>query len=86
MEIATKDELLAVKNEILNKLEQLIGGQPKPLSQYLKNKEVKQLLGCSDSKLETLRKNGSLPCSKIMGTYYYKPEDVKKLFEINTFN
>ena len=83
MEIATKDELLAVKNEILSKMEQLLGGYTEPLPQYLKNKDVKQLLGCSDTKLDTLRRNGSSPSSKIMGTYYYKPEDVKKLFEIN---
>ena len=47
---------------------------------YLKNKDVKELLGCSDSKLENLRNSGKLPFSRVEGTIYYRREDINNLF------
>jgi hypothetical protein len=47
--------------------------------QYLRNKDVKRLFGCSDSKLESMRKSGKLKFSKMQGTIYYKKDDVYEL-------
>jgi len=46
----------------------------------LKNKDVRELLGCSDSKLESLRNSGKLQFFKVEGTIYYKREDIDNLF------
>jgi hypothetical protein len=50
--------------------------------EYVKSKDVKKMLGCSDSKVESLRKTEELPSCKVQGTLYYRTEDVKKLFKV----
>jgi hypothetical protein len=79
MELATKDDLTKFKEDILSGIKSLLQErhtQPKP---YLKSREVMEMLGCSESKLASLRTSGQLPCNKIQGTYYYKSDDISKL-------
>jgi hypothetical protein len=52
----------------------------------LKNKDLKKILSVSDSTIENLRNNGYLPHTKLMGTYYYYPEDVNSMLEKNKLN
>jgi len=44
------------------------------------------MLNCSDSTLENMRNNGVINFSKVLGTYYYKFSDVKKMLENNRTN
>ena len=64
----------------MNQMRELLNGQSnsKP---YLKSKEVREILQCSNSTLQTLRANGKLPYRDVLGTKYYAYEDVMRLFQ-----
>jgi len=83
LEIITKADLNELKRqivtEVVQKLKQEFNGVSE--KEYLKTMEVKKILGCSDSKLEAMRRSGKLPFTKLQGTIYYNKEDVYKLFE-----
>ncbi len=86
MNLITKEDLLKVKQEIITEtieeLKKLLQGQTDP--EYIKSKDVKRILGCSDSKLGALRKTEKLPWYKLQGTLYFKTEDVYKLMQAST--
>jgi len=65
-----KTEIFELKKSITNSTEKKI----------LKNKELKQYIGCSYSTIEKLRQNNILPYRKILGNYYYSLDDVNKVF------
>lgn len=52
-------------------------------SRWIRSKQVKELLGISDSKLQTMRVNRSLTFSQIDGTYFYDKESILSLLEQN---
>jgi hypothetical protein len=83
LEIITKADLNEFKRQIVvelkDELKKMLNGAPEP--EYIKSNAAKKKLGCSDSKLEALRKSGKLPHYKLQGTIYYKTEDIKNLFE-----
>lgn len=76
----TQTDLQNFKQEMIDELKRLINNQPQAIPEFLRSSQVKSLLGCSDSKLETMRKNGTISHSKVGGTIYYKSEDISKLF------
>ena len=50
---------------------------------WIRSKQVKELLGVSDSKLQTMRINRSITSSQIDGTYFYDKESILSLLEQN---
>ena len=50
---------------------------------WIRSKQVKELLGISDSKLQTMRINRSITYSQIDGTYFYDKESILSLLEQN---
>lgn len=81
----TLDDLQKMKNEIVEEIVMEISKQLQtinaiPQNPMLRSSEVKRLLQCSTSKLETLTRSGALPYTKVLGTLYFKKEDVEKLF------
>ncbi len=81
MEILTKEKFEEFSNEIKTEIFEL----KKSITnlnekKILKNKELKQYLGCSYSTIEKLRQNNILPYRKILGNYYYSLDDVNKVF------
>jgi hypothetical protein len=64
--------------EVVDELKKMLNGGTE--QEYIKSSAAKKKLGCSDSKLEALRKSGKLPHYKLQGTIYYKTEDIKNLF------
>jgi hypothetical protein len=50
---------------------------------WIRSKQVKELLGISDSKLQTIRINRSITYSQIDGTYFYDKESILSLLEQN---
>ena len=80
MTTITKDDLKTLKQEIVNEIKGILNPQS-TTTEFLRSSQVKQLLGCSDSKLETMRKNGSLTYTKIGGSVYYNQKDISKLFQ-----
>ena len=77
----TKDDLNSLKLEIIEELKSVLVLQPQTTPEFLRSSQVKKLLGCSDSKLETLRKNATLSYTKVGGTLYYNYSDISKLFK-----
>ena len=52
-------------------------------SRWIRSKQVKELLGISDSKLQTMRVNRSLTYSQIDGTYFYDRDSIMQILEQN---
>jgi len=75
----SKHEFFSFKQELMTEIRSLFSAFNLPV--VLKSAEVKKILKCSDSKLDTLRKNGTLKFTYLDGTYYYKLSDVNSLFE-----
>jgi len=50
---------------------------------WIRSKQVKELLGVSDSKLQTMRINRSITYSQIDGTYFYDKESILSLLDQN---
>ena len=80
--LATKEDLQALKEEILLAIKSMCAstGQPAP-RKWLKSFEVKKMLGISTGTLQTLRSNGDLPFTKMGGTMYYDPEDIEAVLQ-----
>ena len=76
----TKEDLKTLKLEIIEEVKKVFVPQIRSNPEFLRSSQVKELLSCSDSKLETLRKNGTLSYTKIGGTIYYNNNDLSKLF------
>jgi len=81
-----KEYLMEFKNEIIAEIKTAIKSDESTTDQILKNKDLKKMLNCSDSTLENMRNNGVINFSKVLGTYYYKFSDVKKMLENNRTN
>lgn len=82
IDLLTSQHLIDLKEEIINEIKQLISSN-KTENEWLKSKEAKKILGCSEGTLSNLRLAGILPYSKICGTIYFRKSDLQKLFEQN---
>ena len=75
VELITKDDLIAFKTEMIEavrgEIKQVTG-----IKDVLKSEDVRKMLGISAGTLQTLRVNGTLPFSKLLGTCYYERADV----------
>lgn len=78
-DIATKSDVEDIIFAI-EQLRHLLTSQPLE-QKYLRSNDVRKLLNISDSTLQRLRINKSLPASKINGTWFYKYADVIKMLE-----
>jgi len=80
-DLITKKDLDNFKKELFELLASLNGGQAANNQKWLKNADLKKMLKISGATIQNLRVNGSLPFTKIGGTYFYKHEDVDKMLE-----
>ncbi|MHA1916660.1 MAG: helix-turn-helix domain-containing protein [Promethearchaeota archaeon] len=84
IEIIDKQDLEIFKKEILQEMNEILNGTAMfHKKEWIKAKELLEILDCSKSTLQNLRDDGSLSPSKIGGTYYYKYSEVLELFEKN---
>ena len=81
LEIITKEDLAAFKNDLLTEIKQLIQPGQGQSKKWLKSVEVRKLLKISPGTLQNLRINGTLRFTKIGAMLYYKLEDINKLLE-----
>ena len=77
------EEFIQLKNELLQKLEEIKGLKPYHDLKWIRTKEVCKILGLSNSSVQNLRNTGDLPFTKVRGSIFYKLEDVKNLLEEN---
>jgi hypothetical protein len=79
-QLVTLADLRALKAEILLEIQLLLTENKLQSSKkWLKTYEVITLLGISNGTLQTLRKNGRLPYTKIGNIIFYDKEDINKL-------
>jgi hypothetical protein len=81
LEIITKEDLSAFKNEMLNEIKQLMQPGQGQSKKWLKSSDVRKLLKISPGTLQNLRINGTLRFNRIGSIIYYKQEDINKLLE-----
>lgn len=85
VEIITKEDLKAFRNELLNDLKQQLSPHvPAKPKQWLKSNEIRRLLKISPGTLQNLRINGTLRFTKIGGIIYYSYDDIETLLETGT--
>ncbi|RXP54558.1 DNA-binding protein [Lutibacter sp. HS1-25] len=53
---------------------------------WLDNQDVMRTLHISTRTLQTFRDNGTLPYSKVGGTFYYKVSDIEEILQSNYYN
>ena len=56
------------------------------MQEWLDNQEVCQILRISKRTLQTYRNSGVLPYSQIGHKMFYRPDDVKQVFDRNSIN
>ena len=82
IEVLTRTDLLQFKKELIEEISRLFSERSKAMeTDYLKSKQVKRILKCSDSTLQYYRDSGKLPYKKVGSTYYYTTEDIEKLMK-----
>jgi Helix-turn-helix domain len=80
IEVITKEDLQSFRMQLLNDIRQLlIPQEAKLIRPWLKNAEVKRLLGISSNTIQRLRIAGKLRSTKVGGVHYYKYEDIEKM-------
>jgi len=82
VELVTKEDLDQFRQALLADLARMLK-RPEPAQPWLKSYEVRRLLKISAGTLHRLRAKGTLPFSRVGGTFLYKYEDVQKLVEMN---
>ena len=81
IELITKEDLKAFKNELLAEIKILFQPGKGQSKQWLKSNEVRKMLSISPGTLQNLRIKGTLSYTKIGGMMYYKLEDIYKVLE-----
>lgn len=81
-QLITIDDLQDFKLELLTEIKTLLKSNGNTLGKkWLKSEEVREMLGLSIGKLQTLRINGTLAYTKIGGIIYYEHEDIVAMME-----
>ena len=83
IEVITREDLNEFRALLLNDLKEIFKMQPQQNKQWLKSKEVRNLLNISPGTLQTLRINKTLSYTKIGGILYYDNSDIERLLEQN---
>ena len=86
MEPLTKEDLRQFKMVLLNDIEKMLDEKMKPAStdinpEWIKSKAVRSFLNVSPATLQNIRITGKVRFKKVLGSYYYNCEDLKKMFE-----
>lgn len=53
---------------------------------WLKSKDVRMMLGISDSTLQTMRINGTIPAYKLGPTWFYREDEIIATLMANRIN
>lgn len=82
IEIVTKDDLEALKVELIKEFKVLFGAKSSD-TKWLRSNEVANLLGISTGTLKNLRDTGQIPFSKLGGTLFYSMDDINQIILAN---
>lgn len=80
MELLTKADLQEFRKQLLEDLRRMMQSEsPSPVKCWLKNAEVRKLLGISSNTIQRWRVAGKLRSTKVGGSHYYRYQDIEKL-------
>lgn len=84
IEVVTKSDLQELRVQLLADIRELFLSVDKGTTRpWLKNSEVKKLLGISANTIQRLRVTGQLRSTKLGGVHYYRYQDIEKLMNDN---
>ena len=82
IEVITKEDLQQFRIQLLNDIKQLLKlPVAQPVKPWLKNSEVRKILGISSNTIRRLRLSRKLRYSRIGRIYFYAYEDIEKLLK-----
>lgn len=83
----TKEDLRQFRLLLLNDIENLIASKKQAYTtkitedpEWIRSKSIRQILNISPATLQNLRISGKIEFRKVLGSYYYKKQDLLKLF------
>ncbi|MFC2090897.1 helix-turn-helix domain-containing protein [Bacteroidota bacterium] len=81
--IATLSDILQMKTEILEALEEYTQSNNHSQKKWIRGPEAREMLSISSSKLQNMRIMGDIPYSKIGTTYYYPVDEIHNVLKGN---
>ena len=72
--IISKNEFDSFKDELLSEIKKL--KEEKAKTEWLRSADVRELLNISDSTLQTMRINGTVPAYKLGTTWFYRYDEI----------
>lgn len=84
IEVITKEDLQALRRELLEDLKQILTVSRTEPKKWLKSADVRKMLNISSGTLQNLRVSGHLKPNKIGGSFYYALGDIEILLHPET--
>ncbi|NBV37861.1 MAG: DNA-binding protein [Bacteroidetes bacterium] len=81
--VITAEDLERQLQKVVDEVKFAVTNNDSSNVRWIRSKQVKELLGISDSKLQTMRINRSITYSQIDGTYFYDKDSILSLLEQN---
>lgn len=81
IEIVTKEDLQAFRQQLLSDLKAMLSYKENPRKEWLRSSEVKKLLKISAGTLQNLRIAGKLKPVKVGGIFFYKSIEIDNLLK-----
>lgn len=78
-DLVTKSDLEALERRLVEAIEKAADVQQAARKPWLRNSDLKEMLGLSYSTLQNLRINGKLRYQRVGRTIFYKWEDVEEM-------
>ncbi|WP_345025991.1 helix-turn-helix domain-containing protein [Ravibacter arvi] len=80
MEIASRQDLVEFKNELLSEIRILLSEKnEQPSSRWLRSAQVRRLLSISPGTLQQMRISGELKYTKVGGIHFYQASDIESM-------
>ena len=86
LNIATKEDLIELRKEILEELKEIKQGGSNRDKKYLRSAEMRKMLNVSASTLQNMRINGTLPYIMAGSTILYDLDRVTEILNNNSYN
>ena len=83
LNIATKEDLMELKQELIAKLKELNQPESSRNKKYLRSAQVRELFSISAGTLQNMRVSNVLPYSKIGSTFFYDYDLIIEILQEN---
>lgn len=77
------DQIAEFRTDIQRVIKEEIQNSLKPQPNWMRSSQVREMLSISDSTLQTLRINGTIPAYKLGATWVYKQDEIIATLEAN---